>query len=40
MQPARKYNVLVRVKNSYNPSAVGTVIRNEKLTDRLVTAIT
>ena len=26
MQPARKYNVPVRVKNSYNPSAKGTLI--------------
>lgn len=41
MQPAMKYNVPVRVKNSYNPSAVGTIIRQEKSsTDRLVTAIT
>jgi aspartate kinase len=41
MQPARKYNVPVRVKNSYNPSAVGTIISNEKFSvDRLVTAIT
>jgi aspartate kinase len=44
MQPAMKHNVPVRVKNSYNPSAVGTVITNvipeteEKR--RLVTAIT
>lgn len=37
MQPAMKYNVPVRVKNSYNPSAVGTFIRQEKsTTDRLV----
>lgn len=27
MQPAMKYDVPVRVKNSYNPSAVGTVIK-------------
>lgn len=40
MQPARKYNVPVRVKNSYNPSAKGTVIAKEKSSDRLVTAIT
>jgi len=40
MQPAMKYNVPVRVKNSYNPSAVGTIIRNEKESHRLVTAIT
>ena len=40
MQPARKYGVPVRVKNSYNPSAVGTIIQNHKETDRLVTAIT
>jgi aspartate kinase len=37
MQPAMKYNVPVRVKNSYNPSAVGTFIRREKsASDRLV----
>lgn len=30
MQPAMKYNVPVRVKNSYNPSAVGTIIKREK----------
>lgn len=40
MQPAMKHNVPVRVKNSYNPSAVGTIIRNRKETERLVTAIT
>ena len=37
MQPAMKKNVPVRVKNSYNPSAVGTIIRREKSNkDRLV----
>ena len=37
MQPAMKYNVPVRVKNSYNPDAVGTIIRQEKsASDRLV----
>jgi aspartate kinase len=42
MQPAMKYNVPVRVKNSYNPSAVGTVIGSKKQSedDCLVTAIT
>ena len=40
MQPAMKYNIPVRVKNSYNPSAVGTIICREKPRDRLVTAIT
>jgi len=40
MQPAMKANVPVRVKNSYNPSAVGTLISQEKVHDRLVTAIT
>eukprot|EP00980_Cylindrotheca_fusiformis_P003062 scaffold713_cov131-Cylindrotheca_fusiformis.AAC.20 len=41
MQPAMKYNVPVRVKNSYNPSAVGTIIKQEKSDhERLVTAIT
>jgi len=39
MQPAMKKNVPVRVKNSYNPEAEGTVILKDK-TDRLVTAIT
>jgi len=40
MQPARRRDVPVRVKNSYNPSAVGTIISNTKESDRLVTAIT
>jgi aspartate kinase len=44
MQPAMKHNVPVRVKNSYNPSAVGTVITNASAETeenrRLVTAIT
>jgi aspartate kinase len=41
MQPAMKYNVPVRVKNSYNPSAIGTIIKQEKSPEnRLVTAIT
>jgi aspartate kinase len=47
MQPAMKYDIPVRVKNSYNPSAVGTLIRNNKDKlgstlggNRLVTAIT
>lgn len=41
MQPAMKYDVPVRVKNSYNPSAPGTIIRNrEGPAPRLVTAIT
>lgn len=41
MQPAMKCDVPVRVKNSYNPSAIGTIIKQEKSTeDRLVTAIT
>ena len=40
MQPAMKYNVPVRVKNSYNPSAVGTFIKQEKsLSQRLVSRI-
>ena len=30
MQPAQKYNIPVRVKNSYNPSAIGTIIQQEK----------
>ena len=30
VQPAMKYNVPVRVKNSCNPSAVGTIIQREK----------
>lgn len=40
MQPARKYNVPCRVKNSYNPNADGTIIQNEQVHDRLVSAIT
>jgi aspartate kinase len=36
MQPAMKHDVPVRVKNSYNPDAEGTVIRNEKVNERLV----
>jgi aspartate kinase len=40
MQPALKYDVPVRVKNSYNPDAMGTIIRREKSSTRLVTAIT
>lgn len=40
MQPAMKRGVPVRVKNSYNPTAEGTIITNKKLTERLVTAIT
>ena len=41
MQPAMKYNVPVRVKNSYNPAAIGTMIKKEKSDqERLVTAIT
>jgi len=30
MQPAQKHGVPVRVKNSYNPSSVGTIISGEK----------
>lgn len=40
MQPAMKANVPVRVKNSYNPQAIGTIIRNVKENKLLVTAIT
>jgi len=41
MQPAQKHGVPVRVKNSYNPSSVGTIISDEKSPEnRLVTAIT
>lgn len=37
MQPAMKHNVPVRVKNSYNPAAVGTIIQKDKSpTGRLV----
>ena len=40
MQPAMKYNVPVRVKNSYNPSAIGTFIKQEKSdSDRLVSFV-
>lgn len=40
MQPAMQRNISVRIKNSYNPSATGTIISNEKLENRMVTAIT
>lgn len=41
MQPARKHDIPVRVKNSYNPSAEGTVIKKRQgPAPRLVTAIT
>lgn len=40
MQPAMKKNIPVRVKNSYNPTHEGTVIRHDKEEGRLVTAIT
>jgi aspartokinase len=36
MQPAMKSNVPVRVKNSYNPSAQGTIIKAKKESERLV----
>mmetsp|Transcript_12418 Transcript_12418/g.24818 ORF Transcript_12418/g.24818 Transcript_12418/m.24818 type:complete len:615 (+) Transcript_12418:201-2045(+) len=40
MQPALKADIPVRVKNSYNPSAPGTVIDKVGNPDRMVTAIT
>ena len=41
MQPAMKEGVMVRVKNSYNPSAPGTTITQTKeVGENLVTAIT
>lgn len=41
MQPAIRSNIPVRVKNSYNPSATGTVISaNRDKSNTLVTAIT
>jgi len=40
MQPAMRVDIPVRVKNSYNPSAEGTLIRNTKESNPLVTAIT
>ncbi|CAB9511551.1 Aspartokinase 2, chloroplastic [Seminavis robusta] len=40
MQPAMQSNVPVRVKNSYNPSAEGTIISNAKTATNLVTALT
>jgi len=40
MQPAMKRNVPVRVKNSYNPNAKGTVIKKLTKPLHLVTAIT
>ena len=41
MQPAMKGNVPVRVKNSYNPSAEGTIIQHTKVVDekRLVRTV-
>eukprot|EP01082_Thalassiosira_pseudonana_P002197 g2186.t1 g2186 contig11:890737-892711(-) len=40
MQPALKANIPVRVKNSYNPSAPGSVIDKIGNPERMVTAIT
>eukprot|EP00592_Proboscia_alata_P007936 CAMPEP_0194352894 /NCGR_PEP_ID=MMETSP0174-20130528/1301_1 /TAXON_ID=216777 /ORGANISM="Proboscia alata, Strain PI-D3" /LENGTH=621 /DNA_ID=CAMNT_0039121211 /DNA_START=46 /DNA_END=1911 /DNA_ORIENTATION=+ len=40
MRPAMKKNIPVRVKNSYNPSHEGTVIKKEHDGTHLVTAIT
>jgi len=40
MQPALKSDIPVRVKNSYNPSAPGSVIDKIGNPDRMVTAIT
>jgi len=41
MQPAIRSNIPVRVKNSYNPSAIGTLITSKRdLSNTLVTAIT
>lgn len=40
MQPALKADIPVRVKNSYNPSAPGSVINKVGNPDRMVTAIT
>ena len=41
MQPAILSNIPVRVKNSYNPRAIGTIITaNRDMSDALVTAIT
>ena len=40
MQPALHANIPVRVKNSYNPSAPGSLIDNVGNPSRMVTAIT
>ena len=42
MQPARRADIPVRVKNSYNPAAPGTIITNSRAEGSvgLVTAIT
>ena len=40
MQPALKSDIPVRVKNSYNPSAPGSVINKDGDPDRMITAIT
>jgi len=36
MEPAMKANVPVRVKNSYNPSAEGTIITKQDKPEQLV----
>jgi aspartate kinase len=38
MRPAMKFNIPVRVKNSYDPSALGTIIRDTKVEGRLVSS--
>lgn len=39
MRPAMKFNIPVRVKNSYDPSALGTIIREHKVEGRLVSTL-
>ena len=40
MEPAREAHVPVRVKNSFHPAAVGTMIHDTCIHDKMVTAIT
>ena len=39
MRPAWEYNVPVRVRNSYNPAAIGTLIKQQRKNDLPVTSL-
>lgn len=39
MRPAQEYNIPVRVRNSYNPAALGTLIKAERKNDLPVTSL-